>query len=242
MSLDNISADVIQNRSGGKVYNISSWSLKPAQINGLMETLRTDSVRYMLLAFNNWDFGRDGFNIDRQAVHDYIYGNPAKKWWSVYKRFNLNTFSQDWSDHYTYSGIRNHYSSLNFDEYGCIPFEHEGFIISPKRWNAYKDTTGFEIFYNEISKLDNQCKQRSIHLLVAYLPGRPGLLTPKNKLQNKIVSGRLQKLLGNRYVDLQGRMLPLNQFCDGIHLFHDGAVVLTTSLMDSLQARQVNLQ
>ena len=238
MSLNNVSGRIICNRTNEDVYNISSWEFKPKQLNQFLKIINIDSIKYLLVAFNNWDFGELGFKIDYKATDSYINGNNLKRYWCIINKFNYNTFSQDLANRNKFSEINNAYESLNFDKYGSILFDHVGFVISKKRWDAYKDTLGFHLFYNDINDLDFICNKHKITLILVYLPNRPNLLTLKNIIQNKNVSDALRRRFAKSFIDLQNTNIPQNQFCDGTHLFKDGAERVTNLIIDSLSGKK----
>lgn len=154
MSLNNISGRIISNRTNEYVYNISSWGFKPEQLNQFLKIINVDSIKYLLVAFNNWDFGKLGYKIDFKSTELYLSSNKIKRYWSIVSKFNFNTFSQDWAYRSKFLNINNAYESLNFDKYGSIQFDPVGFVIDKKRWDVYKDTSGFCYFYKDINDLD----------------------------------------------------------------------------------------
>lgn len=237
MSLNNISGNVIHNRTKECVYNISSSNFIPKQFNQLLKIIDINSIKYILIAFNNCDFGKAEFDIDFKETDDYINGNKLHRLWNCIKKFNINKFSHDCDFRDKFSNNNNTYASVNFDEYGSVLLEHNGFTIDKKRWNYYWDTTGFNIFYNDISDLNHICNQHKIFLFLVYLPYRPNLLPTKISIQNQSVAEMLQSKFGKSLIDLHNFKIPLNQYCDGVHMFKDGAECITNLIIDSLNRK-----
>jgi hypothetical protein len=238
MSLSNISGKIISNRLNETVYNISSWGLKPSQLNQFIKQINTDKIKYLLVAFSNWDFGESVYNIDFKATGDLINGNKLTRFWSSIDKFNIFTFSQDWNYRSKFSNCNNCYESLNFDKYGSIQYEPIGFIIEPSRWNVYKDTTGFNNFYNNINELYAICTKHEIALFLVYLPIRSDLLTPLTLVQNQQIAEILKKRFDKSFLDLQHKNIPSNQYWDGFHMFKEGAESITNLIIDTLILKQ----
>jgi hypothetical protein len=238
MSLCNISGKVIHDQTKETVYNISSWSFKTKQLNDLLKILKTDSVKHFLVAFNNIDFSKKTFEIDFKSADSYINGNKFVRYMSIISKFNLNTFVLDWNYHCKFSDVSNVYESLNFDEYGSIQFEHPGFVIDKARWTRNSnDTAGFYCFKNDLKNLDSYCIQHRIELMLVYLPSRPGSLKDIDLCTNRQIAAELRKSFGKSFWDLHNIEIPVDQYCDGIHMFKNGAASITSSIMDSLHKR-----
>lgn len=238
MSLNNISGRIIQEQTGESVYNISSWGLKPRQLNEFLQRINVEHVRSLLIGFNNCDFGTTEYRIDFKAVDAALNGNKLRRYWSAVNEFNIQTFSKDWSYRAKFASISNSYQSINFDKFGSVLFEPAGFVINDHRWNARFDSTGFSNFYQGITAISNFCERHKIKLLLAYLPTRPNLLSPEMEIQNQTVSNILCKKFPTSYVDMQKTEIPAAEYCDGIHLFRGGAERLTVAILDSLRTKK----
>jgi hypothetical protein len=234
MSLNNISGQILSERTGETVYNMSSWNLKPDQLIPFFELMKKDKIRHVLLTFNNWDFGKEVFKIDFDATCDFLNGNKLQRCWTFMDKFNIKTFSRDWNMYSSFSHTNNNYNTLNFDEYGSVQFDTAGFVIDSGRWNAYLDTTGFTYFLQKIEQFDSICKKENIDLHLVYLPAREGLLKEENVIQNRHVSEVLRSRFNGAYTDMQELKIPTEEFADGIHLFKAGAERLTRAIADSL--------
>jgi hypothetical protein len=243
IALNNISGEIISYRTKDCVCNISSWNLKPEQLLHLLGIIDLDKIEYLLLPFNNCDFGKPTLSIDFNSTDLFLNGNNISRFWSFIDKFNINTFSNDWSYKCKYSDINNNYESLRFDEFGSVQLDRDGFVINENRWNeSLKDTTGFNYFLKDVIEIDRICQKKRISLILVYLPSRKDLLTNQNVMQNKTVSKILQNEFGKYFLDMQNLNLPISQFSDGNHLFKLGAEKTTNSIIDSLSKRDlVNL-
>jgi len=242
MSLNNISGEIIQNRTQQKTYNISSWGTKVEQITKLFKVhLFDERVKYVLVAFNNVDFNVGGYEIDYQATNNYINGNSFDRLRIFLHKLRINTFIEDCNFRNGYSKIRNVYASVFFDKNGSVLLDHKGFEISTDRWKSYNDTTGFEYFFYNINKLNEVCKANKIQLYLVYLPYRNDLLTIDRIKQNAVVSTRLSHNYKSNFINLSNLKVPANYYCDGSHFFKEGADYVTNIIIDSLQLRNRQL-
>ena len=247
MSLNNISGEVFQSRTNEMVYNISSWCLKPIVINQLIQMIDVHKIKYVLMAFNNTDFDAGselrkgvGYEIDFKATDSYINGNVFRSYYSVVDKFDINTFSEDWDFRCKFSSVDNAYESIKFDKYGSVMLNHNGFILKKKWASIPVDTTRFyNSFFHDVKILDSICKYKNIKLILVYVPTRPNVLTEKNVMQNQKVSQMMKLRFGRSYIDMQKSEIPLIKFCDGFHMFKEGAESLTNSIVDSIVVNKI---
>jgi hypothetical protein len=238
MSLCNISGQTILNKTKECVYNFSAWGTKPNQIVELLNIIEKRKIKYLLVAFNNVDFGDDAYNIDFKSTNLFINSCSLVRYWLLIKEFNYPTFSDDVAYRNKHSNINNEYESLNFDNTGTIQFEQKKFIIDSTRWKQYKDTIGFSIFHKGITRLHTLCKSRNIELIIVYLPFREDLLNENYKMQNRIISKILKSDFNNNFIDLHNMDIPSSKFCDGTHFFKDGAIYVTNIVLDSINIKK----
>ncbi|MEI8203329.1 MAG: hypothetical protein WCH34_09975 [Bacteroidota bacterium] len=243
MSLNNISGGIIQNRTNNIVYNLSSWAFKPKSTDYLIQSMNLEKIKYLLVAFNNVDFkgdfyqgSKEGITIDFKSTKYFINENIGKRIISILTKFNAKTFTADWTYRCKFQTVNNAQESIKFDKYGSVMLEHTGFKINMDRWKeGYKDTIGFyNSFLHDVTILDSTCNKNKIRLILVYLPNRPLLLTKNDKSKNKMISKILESKFGKRYLDMQNIEIPTRQFCDGMHMFRDGAESITNSIIDSL--------
>lgn len=235
MSLNNISGVAIQSKMNEQVYNISAWGLKPNYTRNLLKIMHVPHLKYLLIAFNNIDFGRNWFPVNYKYADTYLNGDNITRNRSLLSDFNIQSFTYDWTYRTTYSHTSNNYQSLCFDETGTVLLDNNNFKIDDKRWNKhYPDTIGFKKFLSEVSQIETFCKSKNIKLILVYLPSRPGLLTDNNILHNTAVANVLHSKFGKSFINLQHLNIPLNQFCDGIHMFKQGAESVTSVVLDSI--------
>ena len=236
MSLNNVSGQAIEKRTSENVYNISSFGTRPVHTLGLFDNNAVgNNVRYLLIAFNNCDFGDvNNISVDYTATSSFINGGIFTRRWIFLKTFNLKTFFSDLDDRSKFSSILNTYKSLNFDKYGSVLLERNGFEINDERWRQYTDTTGFGIFCEDIFQLAAICKKSNIDFYLVYLPYRFDLLTENFRSQNMAVSSFLEKELRSNFIDLHNIDLGSNNYCDYAHFFKEGADYITNLILDSL--------
>ncbi len=242
MSLNNISGKIIRNRSGEHVYNFSSWNLKPQQtLKFLKSGIIGTNVKIILLAFNNDDFGKAEFTVDYGAAVDALSDNFLTKYWTFIKTFNITTFFEDIEYRTKFAHLTNTYESVDFDETGSRTLDRAGFNISRKRWGLFSDSTGFSVFLTDTKKLHTECEKHNIKLYLVYLPTRPDLLGKKYADQNSAISRELKDNFGNCFIELWESKIIGENYCDGTHLFTEGAEYLTNVMMDSLQVRKCGI-
>jgi hypothetical protein len=235
MSLNNISGELIQKQLQKKVYNISSWGTRPSQTIELLESkVIGDQVKYVLVAFNNFDFGKTDYSLDYRSVEKFMLGNNFDKAWLFFEKAHILDICSDWEFRNKFSNIDNEYASLKFDKTGSVLLNREGFKISKKRWAKYFDTTGFYNFKKSMLKLDSLCITKNRNLILVYLPSRSDLLTEKNRTANNSVAENLKTEFKSKFIDLSSIKINANNYCDGIHLFKEGAEIVTYSILDSL--------
>lgn len=243
-ALCNISGEIIQERTKNCVYNISSWGLRSEQINKLFEIINIDSVKYLLVAFSNIDFGKAGFTIDYKEADRYINGNKLIKVLSFINKFNINIFTYDcyFRNKFSKKGA---FKSVVFDDYGSALIAQDNLNAIDKAklyedtiMNKYNDTIGFNYFFNEINKLDSFCNQHKISLNLVYLPNRTILLSRKSQTNSELVSQTLHDKYGKSFIDLHKIVIPLEYYCDNNHISKDGAGIITTIIIDSLNKRK----
>lgn len=232
MAVNNISGEVISNITNECVYNTSSWGLRSNQINELVKIFKTKKTKYILYAFNNVDFGRNGNNIDYELTSDLLYGNNFLRVYDFVDNFNITTFYSDWENRI--KSKKNTYSTLNFDEFGSLEIISKGFVIDKNRWDKSYGISDFNFFVKDLDTLSEYCQVNDIKLFLVYLPYRPNLLNENQVLENNKVSYVLESRYGETFIDLHNLTISTAQFCDGTHMFKEGARNITKTIMDSI--------
>lgn len=234
ISMNNISGEIIKSRFTDTVYNFSAFNMKISQLIDLLKFAKPPKTKFILVAFNNWDFGKPLWSYDIKATNKFINGNALSRTWVFVKKFNVNTFSEDWDSRIKYSNIRNNYLSLNFDKYGSVLMDSTGFIINTKRWDETRDTSGFEIFRKDVIRFKAFCSEHELQFKFVYMPYRPGKLSDKAKELNKQLASILKKELKDSFLDLQNCYIPVNFYCDECHMFKQGSEMISNIIADSL--------
>jgi hypothetical protein len=236
MSLNNISGYTIEKRAHKNVYNFSAWGIKSEQILEFFKSnLIGQKVRYLIVPFNNYDFGNPGFNIDYPSADMYVNGNLSDRAYVFTTTFNINSFISDWKYRNQFANSSNHYESLKFDETGSALLTRDHFEINRNRWKSIFDTTGFEIFYENMVRVKNICKNNNIDLFLVYLPTRSDLLTNQRISQNLGVSRKLKDNFNTGFIDLSTINMGHTNYCDCDHFFKEGAEFISDLIVDSIQ-------
>jgi hypothetical protein len=238
MSLNNISGNIIHNRTNECVYNIASWGFDIYEINRFLSISKLDNLKYIFVAFNNTDF-TNSFTFDLDATNIFLNGNNFSKTVNFIRNFNIYTFNKDWYSKAKLSAVNNTYQSLNFDNFGSVLMDTTNFEIDEYRWDNYADTSNFNSFYKQVEILDSTCMKHNIILVMTYLPTRTDLLNNEYKLQNKQVSSIMSKKLGERFINLNNFELSSKHYCDGIHFFKSGAEIMTNNALDTLISKKI---
>jgi hypothetical protein len=235
ISLNNVSGSLIEKCFDQKVYNFSTWGTKPAEtLNLLRKNVFPKNTKYLLIAFNDFDFGKSNYEIKYDEVKNFIYGSRFDRVWIYLNNFNINRLIEDWNYFSEFRMKANTYESLVFDESGSIMLDRNGFEINPRRWMQYRDTTGFSDFLNSVKEIKKECESRNIQFITTFLPWRKGLLPDSVIQENEIIAKILSDQLKNSFVDLSKLEMNDSVYCDGSHLFREGAEIVTKALCDSL--------
>lgn len=233
MSLNNISGNLIEEKTGYKVYNIASWGLIPKQIFNLLTTIHLNKINKIVLFFNNDDFGDGEFKINYTDVGRYLYGGSLIKSYLFLKHLNMQTFYEDWKIRENFYDKDYAYQSLKFDKTGTTNLKKRGFVINSVRWNKVHDTTGFYFFHQYLIKIDSLCKSKKIEFYAVYLPVREGLKTQISKEKNNAIALSIRTKI-NHFYNFNSFTVSDSLFCDGTHMFNEGAEFITKHFLDSL--------
>ncbi len=239
MSLNNIDCKLIHEKTGLAIFNVATWACKIDQINKMLPILKVDNLKYLLVGFNNSDYGPPTFQIDYGSTRQYLHGNNLLRVFIFLSKLNINTFFSDWDNKKNHTEKSNEYASLKYDRFGSVLYDRSNFVIDSGRWKNYGDTSGFRYFYKSLLTLDNICKQRNVKLIVAYLPARKDLLNPNIINMNKTAAAEVKKAFGVRFYNLQNVMINSADYCDGEHLFAEGATQVTGAILDSIYSNKI---
>lgn len=239
LSLNNISGELIAQRTNEKVFNISSFGFKSStQLVKLLDILHLKQLKTILIGFNNTDFGYSSPEINYKLTDQYLNSSRFARTFSLIRNFNIISFSNDWELRNAVSDISNDKTSLNFDKTGSVLLNSKGFSIIKITEVGLVDTTGLNNFITNTQILKNECTKRGISLILVYLPSKFDLLSRNNIIQNNIAAQKLSIKFGQIFYDLHKVKLPENYFYDGAHMFKEGADSITNLILDSLINRE----
>lgn len=241
ISMNNISGSTLQKATNEIVYNISSSGTLPQQTLELMNNkVFGEKLRYILVAFNNVDFGEPQYHIDYKSASQFFRGNSLERSLIFLKTFNLTVFTKDIFKRVKFSSVSNVYESLKFDQTGSVLLDRKGFVIDERRWETYYDTVGFSKFFKSICHLNELCKKNSIELYLIYVPFRSDLLSESRMQENREVSKLIRSKFHSNFYDFSNFMMTSDYFSDNQHFFREGSECITNLLLDSLQLKGGN--
>jgi hypothetical protein len=239
LSLNNISGELIAQRTKEKVFNVSSFGFKSSkQLLKLLDVLDLKYLKTMLVGFNNTDFDYNCPEINYKLTDKYLNSSNLVRKFSLLYNFNIRNFSNDWELRNEVSDVCNNKSSLNFDKTGSVLLDSKGFNALEVKEVGLVDTTGLINFITNMEILNRNCIKRGITLILVYLPSRLDLLSESNVMQNKIAATKLFIKFGKVFYDTHNVKLPDNYYYDGSHMFKEGAEKITNSIIDSLICRE----
>jgi hypothetical protein len=235
LSLNNISAGLLNKNLKLPVYNFSSWGFRPINLLSVLSAIKKRGTQQLLVAFNNVDFGRNEIEISVQGFDAYLRNDRPGIWIHQLRTFNISNFKSDWSDLEKIGNEDNVYESLDFDTFGSCLINAENFSIDSIRWQEYHDTTNFHIYLEDTQRLKKLCDCSGIQLILMYLPWRSDLLDDLKRKQNNAVACAIRSIMKNDFIDLHELILPARFYCDGSHLFREGAEFITNASTDSIK-------
>lgn len=241
MALNNIAAELIEDSIQQKTYNFSSWGLKSQKLLEIVQTIEFEKCRTVLIPFSNQDlYDSAHFDIkDLELVNNYL-NSKNTAWYKAAAflyNFNFSDFRKNWSLRSKDLYRLNTYSSLSFDSCGSVLINTTGFVFSKKRNERYFDTTGFTAFMQNITAIKSLLNKKNISFKLAYMPWRDDLITPERESANNAIASILHRTFKDEFIDLHNLKLEKALFCDGTHLFKDGAKIITRNIIDSLKSR-----
>jgi len=232
ISLNNLSAQMIENSLGKKTYNLSSWGFPLYRSIEFFKTIPLKACRRVIIAFDNIDFAADYRNqlYDFPLSRNYMEGNKLVKLFVVLKSFNFLKFDDDTK--FKDSTVRG--SALDFDKTGSVLLDPLRFPRSDEKLKVFRDTTGFAMFYNNVQVLKALLNRANCKLTLVYVPYRSNVLSREQLLNNDYVADKLKKDMGNEFIDLHRENIADSLFWDASHLYKDGAILLTNKMLAAM--------
>lgn len=232
ISLNNLSAQMIEDSLGQRTYNLSSWGFPVGGAIDFFSTIHPQQCRRVVVAFNNIDFASaraadpgtaNATNYNFRESGYFLQGNRLVKLLVILKTFNFMRFNSD--TRYKDSVIRR--SPLDFDTHGSALLDPDRFPRDEKKLPVYKDTTGFRAWDTNLLRLRALLKKENSALVLVYSPYRAGTLSNVQLLACDKVAEQMRKEFGSQLVDLHRESIADSLYWDAAHLYRDGAIELT---------------
>jgi hypothetical protein len=232
ISLNNVSAHMIEDSLGIKTYNLSSWGFPVSGTIDFYNTIHPRRCRKVLIAFSNVDFGGgNAINFDFKTSKYFLRGNILVKSLVILKTFNFRQFDND--SRYKDSVIRS--SPLDFDPNGSALLDPVRFPREDSKFVLFKDTISFQKFCGNLLRLRTVLEKNNCSLILVYSPYRSGVLTNEQLANCDLVAERLKKEFGTELVDLHRVKIADSLYWDGAHLYKKGAIQLTQMMLAAIK-------
>jgi hypothetical protein len=228
ISLNNLSAKMIEDSLGRKTYNLSSWGFPVTRAIDFFNTIHLQNCRNVLVAFNNIDFvDNPDIKYDFKLSKYFLQENKLVKLLVILKTFNFFQFDNDTK--YKDSTVQR--SPLDFGAHGSALLDPVRFPRDDHKLPVFKDTTGFQMFYKHLLQLKALLKENNCTLSLLYVPYRAGMLSKEQFLNNDWAAAQLKTGFGKEFIDFHRREIADSLYWDGSHLYKDGAIQLTKMML-----------
>lgn len=177
IALNNVHSGVILDMMNTDSYiNTAAWGLRISQIYNITKALIDNyDPHKVILTANVVDFYPPEIQLDVNQIKDFIESDFPLKY--QFRYFETNYFFRRL---YTNRGnfrTNKIYMSLNFDDYGAVMFQKEGFEKNDNRW---KKTIHFKPIKQEnyiyLDSLAALISSRGIEFIYVQTPIREGML------------------------------------------------------------------
>jgi hypothetical protein len=234
ISLNNLSAKMIEDTFQRKTYNLSSWGFPVTRAIDFFNIIHPQHCRNVLVAFNNIDFvDNPGIKYNFKETKYFLQGNKLVKLLVVLKTFNFSKFDDDTK--YKDSTVQR--SPLDFGTHGSALLNPLRFPRDDNKLPVYKDTTGFQMFYKHLQQLKALLKENNCTLSLLYVPYRSDILSEEQFLNNDLAAAQLKIGFGKEFIDFHRRQIADSLYWDGAHLYKDGAIMLTKMMLAEMNKK-----
>jgi hypothetical protein len=226
MTLNNISAGLLEDSLKLITYNTASWGMK---LGDFINIIQTDKEYiYMNISFidfeKTWIEKKYGYPLDQNKffIELNILGD-------------FQTFKQQISDFNAYTNKQSKfdYTNLKFDDNGSVLFPKENFHIDSNRWNEKPKCFSNEDenrFIETLGKIIEKNKKATI--IISFSPSREVFYDKNNSIKINVLFNRIKEKYNHiycfNYYDLQ---YPDSFFVDNSH-FNDHGAILYSQLME----------
>ncbi|APW66134.1 hypothetical protein LPB137_09840 [Poseidonibacter parvus] len=239
MGLNNINTEILSEKLGDKILNLSSWGLKVNEIFDFMKILDLSNVKKIIYLNQYFDFYGESIKpYNFQDVKNYLYDNS---YFIAY--FNtFNSLSKNLKDYLGWERRylnKTKYSDLGFNKYGDIGLKINEENSSQDRWNAITDITKLNNHFDSFEDMLKYLREKNIDFYFVTTPYREiffsedKFVSQYNTYQNKIYD--LNKVYSFKYINLQ-KILNLSDvyFADSSHLNFKGSRLVSKKLLKSI--------
>ena len=248
MTLNNLDSDIVVKELKDDEYlNVSSWGLRISESYKLLKEL------YGIYEFNQFisvinigDFEKGSKKIDYSFLKYYLTNNILKTIYTTIYNFDLDYYYKN-IDYVNYTRkCYKDYEYLNYDDFGMVKFNRDGFNINNERWlDNHLDKVLDNSEYLYLDSISNFCLKHNIKYYVFHSPHRDGLIQDLNLFEKKKYHLHLKKIdsiMNNKqhYVNSNRNRWNDTLFVDGIHLDEIGAKLFTQYCFEEIKTRTHN--
>ena len=161
------------------------------------------------------------------------------------KHFELQYYLRNFEFYKRNKNTRKVYTSLDYDKFGAVLFDDNGFNVSKKRWNnAFPNIKIDTLSYIYLDSLCIYAGHQNIDLIFLQSPFREGLLGEINLQLVEKNTSTIDSIINSHnmvFIDGTKRAWGDSLFTDGIHFNKVGARIFTEFCMQELNYKNRNL-
>ena len=228
IALNNAHSGVIMDLMNTTSYlNTAAWGLRISQMYDITKSLLSDyNPKKVILTANVVDFYPPEIQLDVKDISDFIRSNSTLK-------YQFRFFETDYFFRRLYTNRRNFstnkiYMSLNFDDYGAVMFQKEGFVKNDERWKKlihFKPIRQENYIY--LDSLASMFSIKGVEFIYVQTPIREGMLSDEYSENIIIHIDKIKAILGK---------YPNTFFVDGTKKVWDDSLFVDTQHLNSVGA------
>lgn len=246
ITLNNLHSQEVTKQIGSTDFvNMAAWGMRMDDIFKLTSAcFQVFQPKVVFLASNVDDFYVSKIEFQPAEVADMLKGPLLPL---VYARhLNPPYYYRRYFDNQVNKENRNLYRSVQFDAFGGIPLEADGFEMDSSRWNKVTDFA--DVNPQNYDYLDSLCRllqDQGVGLLVFQSPIRSALLKEpgieQQFLHHKSRVAAIVKRYGHEYIDGSDKWWPDSLFVDYGHFSEEGARAFTAYCLEKWQHKKVKV-
>lgn len=244
MTLNNINSDVVTELLSTKSYlNLSSWGLRIKDDYILIKRLfEIHKPKTLIIVSIIIDFGPSGLEYNVDDIYDYIDSENEIKY--QFKYLELKYFFKRLVTNRINYNTNKIYASLNFDKYGGVALEPDGFEIKKSRWNEKLSYEYIDIQnYLYLDSISSFLTEKNVELIFVQTPLREGLLDDYYTTNLEKHVNKIQPILhkyGHTFCNANNDTWPDSLFVDYAHMNSTGTEKLSKYWIDEYFDRKDN--